>query len=138
MICGGEMEEEKKFRGHAWTRKAWKERRAKILNNKKCKYCGAKENLVIHHPVYEKGNYEDYENLKRRDWADYEVLCRRCHFIWHRYGKHLCERCKKKFTSYEFCWDCKLIVEEEEEQFIEEQIKEDEERERKEEEKKGE
>jgi len=114
------MEEEKTFMKHPWTRKAWKERRKNILNNKKCYYCGARENLVIHHVDYLKGNYENYQILKRQEFCDYIILCQRCHFILHRYGKHLCMRCKKKYTKYEECLDCHRITEKESEEEMQE------------------
>jgi len=57
--------------------KHWKDIRKKALirGNKKCRMCGSKENLQVHHNTYKNiGNERD---------EDLTVLCKECHEFFH-------------------------------------------------------
>ena len=55
----------------------WQNFRRKILKHRnRCKRCGSKENLQVHHRYYKNGKGSI---LGRERSRDVEVLCRACH-----------------------------------------------------------
>lgn len=64
-----------------WALADYGKRRKEYIKGKSCKWCGSKENLVLHHP--QKPNSlsdKDYRSL-----VGVEVLCSSCHYAIHRY-----------------------------------------------------
>ena len=92
-----------------WELKVWKEEKNKIIDeNSKCYFCNSKKDLVIHHTTknYNKYNFSKYAELKDKNII---ILCKKCHFIFHKYNKRLCQVCKKNYHNLGFlnCFNCK-------------------------------
>jgi hypothetical protein len=92
-----------------WKTREWREKRRAFLKGKRCEWCGAEENLVIHHPSY---LHEDGRSISDEEYLDFEragvmVLCRRCHLQLHK-GYVLCKVCGKHYhdPGYEMCFTC--------------------------------
>ena len=111
-----------------WQTKEWRDKRAELIKDKKCVWCGSLERLTIHHPIrLDVGSYDYYMSLKET-----EVLCARCHFALHK-GMHLCPQCKTHYVKNNFktCFHClpldmqKKIIKEREEEEIKEREEEE-------------
>jgi hypothetical protein len=66
----------------------WKKRKKEIIAKKgnKCQSCGRTEYLQVHHK--KQGKLSDKEYYEPKD-DDVIVLCRKCHYIFHKTGKYL-------------------------------------------------
>lgn len=96
----------------------------------RCTNCGYIGNKIIHdkqipsnitsfriefskiHNEEIKKAYQNYKKKARKDYKDLEnqdilILCKRCHYAYHK-GMVLCKECGKKYHKggYDMCWDC--------------------------------
>jgi len=70
-----------------WT---WKEKRDYLIYLKeKCKCCGSKRNLIVHH--------KNYDSVGNENMHDVEVLCKNCHEKVHKIMENLLQKNEKRY-----------------------------------------
>ena len=89
-----------------WQTVQWKANVASFIADKSCEWCGSDKDLLAHHP---------YQNVKDGAYSDLYlsgciVLCNKCHFMYHRRHKRICQVCKVgwRHLDTEMCYECHL------------------------------
>ena len=100
-------EEIDKYR-RPWTKKIWRGKRQKILNERnKCEWCGSKNKLIIHHTKYPE-EFGDSAYTELKDKESIAVICQKCHHIVHTYMRKACEKCHESYHNirWDMCFFC--------------------------------
>ena len=86
-----------------WQLASWRKRAIEFKKGKSCEWCGKTKDLSIHHPQKK----DSLSNEKYESFEGTMILCRSCHFAWHK-GLILCSKCKKRYhkRKYDYCYSC--------------------------------
>jgi len=80
----------------------------------RCEWCGAIESLInnvklVKHHI----QYEHYEFIPTSNKAEHfeditVMICKKCHFLFHKFGIKICGECKKRYHKirYPMCYEC--------------------------------